>query len=111
MNGENSIIKRNVMRRVYFINTARKFTQPRVIKLGLLFLFVLLQSWFVSIPNVISNLSNPVRSLDTLYYFVVSAFMNTEVTVQALSLAIAIVGILFVRDFFKNSRAVSHQLS
>lgn len=99
------------MRRVYFISTARKFLQPRVIKLGLLFLFVVAQSWFVSVPNVIYNLGNPVKSLDTLYAFMVSAFLNTEITVQILSLAIAIVGILFVRDFFRNSAVVSQQLS
>jgi hypothetical protein len=111
MNGENSTIKRNVMRRVYFAHTARKFLQPRVIKLGLLFLFVALQSAFVSLPNVISNLGNPAQSFRGLYAFIVSAFMNTEVTVQLLSVGIAVVGVLFVRDFFRNSRVLAAQLS
>lgn len=106
-----SIIKRNVMRRVRFIYFSKKVLQPRFIKLGLLLLFLLAQSWFVSIPNIVSNLGNPMRSIDTLYVFVVSAFMNTEITVQLLSVAIAIVGILFVRDFIRGSEVIAPQLS
>lgn len=106
-----STIKRNVMRRVYFAHTARKFFQPSVLKLGLLFLFVLVQSMFVSLPHIISNLGNPARSFSSLYAFVVSAFVHTEITVQLLSIAIAVVGVLFVRDFFRNSKVLSPQLS
>lgn len=107
----NSIIKKNVMRRVRFVHFARKFLEPRVIKFSLLLLFLLVQSWFVSVPNIISNLGNPMRNFDALYAFIVSAFLNTEITVQVLSIAIAIVGILFVRDFVRSSRVIAPQLS
>ena len=114
MNNQDSIIKKNVMRRVYFINTTRKFTEPRVIKLGLLFVFVAMQSLFVSIPHVISNLQTSAHSLSGAYGFMVAAFLNTQLAVQVISVAIALVAIWFVSDFVRGvtgSKMMSQGLS
>lgn len=111
MNNQDSIIKKNVMRRVYFINTARKFTEPRVIKLGLLFVFVATQSLFVSIPHVVSNLGNATHSLEGFFSFIMAAFLNTQLAVQIISVAIALVAIWFISDFIKSSKMAPQRLN
>ncbi len=107
MEPESSIVVKNVMRRVRFIHFGRKFFEPRVFKLGLLFLFVVLQSYLVSIPNVVSNLTNSARSFETLYGFLVAAFANTGLVVQALSVAMVVVAALFVRDLTRKSSRIA----
>src|SRR5882762_1345766 len=103
MNQEHSIIKKNVMRRVRFIHFTRKILNPKTIKLGVLVVFLALESWFVSIPHVVSNFGNSAKSFGSLYAYVVSAFLNTQITVQLLSVGIAIIGILFALDFARKS--------
>ena len=108
MEQEMKSIKFAVMRRVRFVYFARKFFEPRNVKIGLIILFVAVESFLVSIPHVLTNLVNILKNnfgdVNAMYSFLSSAFLQTQISVQILTLGIFAVCLFFAMDILKVSR-------
>ncbi len=91
-------LESRIMRRVYFIWTARKMVSPRAFKAYALvaFSFALVSS--VSVTNVIANapeFSNVAKNIR----FFVNATTGTDTAVQLLLIGIFLAVVLLLRDF------------
>jgi hypothetical protein len=96
------------MRRVYAVWALKKLTSPFAMKL-LVLAGVLRQSFsMVSVPNVIKNspsFFNPVASSE----FLSRAFMNTEISVQLLVIAILSLSLWLIRDAMSKPHSFAYQ--
>ncbi|MDP3661428.1 MAG: hypothetical protein Q8R17_01055 [bacterium] len=96
-------VRREVMRRVYVVFFLRKVVKPFLVKMGSVAALALVATAFVSVQNVLGNMPSPAE-FAAFGKFVLSAFLNTELTVQALSLALAVLAVFAVRDLTRVSR-------
>ncbi len=84
-------LKRNIMRRVYFIYAVRTIFSKKAIKfvpIALVAAELTPFLPFISIRNVIANMSNA-ADIKAFYFFNLSAFLNTEFVVQTSVVALA----------------------
>lgn len=94
-------LKKQVMTRIYFISSLRKILSPLGLKAtGVLMLFLMLQ-FSISMGDIISNLINVSKKFSDIDDFILGAFLNTGLLVQAISLAIVLLIIFFARDLYK----------
>lgn len=91
------------MRRVYVVFFLRKVVRPFLVKMGSVAALALVATAFVSVQNVLGNMPSPAQ-FAAFGKFVLSAFLNTELTVQALSLVLAILAVFAIRDLTRVSR-------
>ena len=77
------------MRRVYVVFFVRKVVKPFVIKMGSVAALAVAVAALVSVQNVLGNMPSPAEFV-SFGKFIFSAFANTELSVQALSLAVAL---------------------
>jgi len=96
----NHELKVRIMRRVYVIYYMRKALSPRALKIYAFTAACLGTLSVVSVSNVLANMPGDLAGIGA---FLVAAFANTQVTVQALSvaafLALAILIVDIIRSF------------
>ncbi|MBI2618337.1 hypothetical protein HYW58_02715 [Candidatus Kaiserbacteria bacterium] len=98
---ENSILEQKIMARVGRIHSLKRVLNPLMLKV---YAFVAVSAGMlslVSIKNVFLNMP-PLFELQGVYYFVIAALRNTELSVQIISLALFILVLLLVRDTVRN---------
>lgn len=94
-NQSNSRILNTVMRRVRIIRVLRPVASTTTLACGLLFLSLLGIGKEVFVAQVFENMPGNVAALGT---FFISAFANTTLLVQGLSLTVLAAGVWFLRD-------------
>ncbi|OHA19357.1 MAG: hypothetical protein A3C08_01455 [Candidatus Taylorbacteria bacterium RIFCSPHIGHO2_02_FULL_47_18] len=98
-------VRRDIMRRVYVVFFVRKVVKPFVIKMGSVAALAVAVAALVSVQNVLGNMPSPAEFV-SFGKFIFSAFANTELSVQALSLAVAVLAAFAVRDLARVSRLI-----
>lgn len=101
MENLNEQLKQNVMNRVARIHAWKAWkasARPFVIECATLFCLIFISALLISLHNIFTNMSATNHSLDSLYRFVISAFVKTELSVKTLSLAILVLCGLIARD-------------
>ncbi len=93
------------MRRVYVVFFLRKVVKPFVIKMGSVAALGVAVATLVSVQNVLGNMPSPSEFV-SFGKFVFSAFANTELSVQALLLAVAVLAAFAARDLARVSRLI-----
>ena len=93
-------IRREVMRRVYVVFFLRKVAKPLAIKGAFAVGFVAYAAALVSVRNVFWNMPSPAELL-SFAKFIVSAFANTELAVQALTLGLAALAAFALLDLLR----------
>ena len=93
-------VRREVMRRIYFIFFASTVMKPLAIKGAFAAVFAVGVAALVSVRNVYWNSPSPAE-LAAFAKFVLSAFAHTDFVVQALSLSLAILALWALRDFYR----------
>jgi hypothetical protein len=93
-------LKKKIMRRVYGTFFVRKVSSPFAVKLYILVSFTGFLISQISLGNVVANMPQ-VTNLGALYRFSTSAFLNTEMIVQLLSLGALIATVLLFKDVVK----------
>ena len=93
----NEQLKKETMGRIYMIFFMKKLYGRVAIKIYALAGLVLLQSWLVSIKNVITNMP-AFTDLSAMYNFYSYAFLNTQMPVQVALVASFAVGLWLFRD-------------
>lgn len=111
MTKEEQILKNEIMMRVRFVYGVRALPRVFVPKLALLASLVAVAGFFVSMPHVFANMPS-LFDIQNFAQFFVSAFLNTKLTIQLVSLGTLVVLGLMVRDIMKvfrtfNLRAVA----
>ena len=96
-------VRRDIMRRVYVVFFLRKVVKPFVIKMGSVAALGVAVAALVSVRNVLGNMPSPAEFV-SFGKFIFSAFANTELSVQALSLAVALLAAFAIRDLARVSR-------
>lgn len=96
-------VKREVMRRVYVVFFLRKVVKPFMVKMGSVAALVLAATAFVSVQNVLGNMPSPAE-FAAFGKFMLSAFLNTQLIVQAITLALAVLAVFAIRDLTRVSR-------
>ena len=89
-----------IMRRVYMIWVARRVVNPFTIKVAGLLAILAWMRQYVSIKHVLYNspsFANPAAA----FSFFSHAFWNTGRVVEALTIALIVVGLFLVRDAIK----------
>lgn len=88
-------MKNRIMIGVYIIFIIRKLKNPLFLKLSFLLISALSILSIVSIQHIINNTPHDVVSI---YHFFLTAFMNTKITVQAMTLLLTTVGMFLLKD-------------
>ncbi len=99
-------MKNKIMFGVYLIYLSRKLRSPFVAESFAFVIFVLLLSIFVSIPSVLSNMSN---SQDFVRYFTI-AFSNTNSVVQIILVLALIPAIFLMKDIATLAQLVERRI-
>lgn len=92
-------MKNDVMNRVKSIYYMRTVVRPLLIKAGLFLVAVIAISSLVSIPNIISNMT---QSQKDYVSYLFEAFLQTKLVVQVVLVMATIFFALFVQDLIKN---------
>ncbi|PCI29013.1 hypothetical protein COB55_02995 [Candidatus Wolfebacteria bacterium] len=92
------ILKRNIMRRVYFACLVRKLKNPLLLKTGAILVLGTTTLILVSVKDIMINApwTNPM----SLYQFSTHAFMHTEIMVKLLTISVVGSGIWITRKAF-----------
>jgi|SRR3989344_7531110 len=88
-----------IMRRVYVIYYMRKALSPRALKIYAFIAACLGTASVVSVSNVLANMPSDLAGISA---FLVAAFTNTQVVVQALSLAALATLCVLVADIVRS---------
>jgi len=99
-------LKKKIMRRIYFMFFLQKVFNSFAVKVYALISFVGFMIVQVSLVNVIANMPN-MANINALYRFFVSAFLNTEFIVQALTLGALTATLLLLKDIAKTYLGVN----
>lgn len=93
--------KNAVLNRVRTVYVIRRVLNLLGFKFGWLVVLLLAFGWLVSVVNVLRNFLNTAKDFNGAFDFVASAFLNTDLVVQAISVGIVAVGVFFVFDLYK----------
>lgn len=85
------------MRRVRTIATLRKVFSPVLIRLYALAVFSAVLAMLVSLQNIFQNIPN-ILEYERFFTYAVVAFTHTELAVQTIVVASALIGVLVLRD-------------
>ena len=96
-------IRREVMRRIYFIFFARTVVKPLAVKGVFALAGAAAVAGLVSVRSVYWNSPSPAE-FAAFGKFVLSAFLNTELAVQALALVLVALAAWSLRDLARISR-------
>jgi len=101
-------LKKQIMRRVYIIWFMRLALSPISLKIAAVFMLMWQFTAYVSVAQVFVN--SPISRGDLLesFYFLKSAFMNTEAITLMLMVGIAFVGGLLVKDAIRRRTDAAH---
>jgi hypothetical protein len=94
---ENEQLKMDIMRRIERVYFMRSVVRPFVLECIALSALIGSTAFFVSLPNIILNAHSEV-SVSGFIKFLFSAFLNTELSVQVITVAAGVVVILVARD-------------
>lgn len=97
-------LETRIMNRVGRIYILKQVITPMTLKLAALTVCVVAAASLVSVANVVANLSS-VGSPEALVRFFSSAFLNTELTVKLLALAVVGTSLLILGDLLRGSAA------
>lgn len=86
MSVTNIKLKRQIMRRVYFISLLKRVLHPFVLKGAVLVVLIVIGSILVSVPNVIVNMIGAIKA-GSFFSFIINTVLRTEVLVQVVSLS------------------------
>ena len=103
MTQEELILKQQIMMRVRFVYGVKSLPRVFIPKLALLASLVAVAGFFVSVPNVLHNMPN-LFEVENFARFFVTAFLNTKIAIQAISLGTVAVMFLMVRDLTRTLR-------
>jgi hypothetical protein len=106
MTKEESILKDQIMMRVRFVYGVKSLPRVFIPKLALLASLVAIAGFFVSVPNVLQNMPS-LFEIQSFANFFMAAFLNTKITIQAVSLGTLLIVALMVRDIAKVFRTGS----
>ncbi len=106
----NSRIEVTVMRRVRVLSFLRTLVSPAALRLYALATFSVLLTSMVSVSNILSNVPNVVEYERFLTYVVV-AFTHTELPVQLIVVASALIGMMVLRDVVRPTKALQRSYS
>lgn len=94
-------IKQNVMRRVWFVYRMRHIVNPVSAKVLACLVLAVVTASVISVRNVLMNLPT-LSDIPNLAKFVLAAFANTEVVVQASVILGAVLFLLLIRDTLRH---------
>lgn len=97
-----SVLQQDVMRRVYFIHLMKKITQPVVSEIVFILALIFGETFFVSFGDVYVN-AGTTDTLGGFFVFAVSAFLNTNFAVQAMTVGIAAASVFLSIHLYKQS--------
>lgn len=103
MTKEEQILKQEIMMRVRFIYGVKALPGVFIPKLALLASMVAVTGFFVSMPNVLSNMPN-ILDIGNFMNFLMSAFVNTKLAVQMACMVATVVSLFMLRDVVKTFR-------
>ncbi len=106
MTKEELILKEQIMMRVRFIYGVKSLPRVFIPKLALLASLVAVAGFFVSVPNVLHNMPS-LFEIGNFTRFVVTAFLNTKLAIQVMSIVSFAVTVFMVRDITKVFRTSS----
>lgn len=89
--------------RVRFIYGVKALPGVFIPKLALLASMVAVTGFFVSMPNVLSNMPN-ILDIGNFMNFLMSAFVNTKLAVQMACMVATVVSLFMLRDVVKTFR-------
>ena len=103
---QDSVLKKRIMRRVYFVYYAKRVLSPLAIKfyLGAVILGGILST--VSVTSVFRNIPS-FTDFGALSYFSKYAFMHTELTVQVLLVGGLAFSLFVARELLKSRGVIS----
>ncbi len=110
MTKQEQILKDNIMRRVMFIYGVKRLPSVFLPKLAILSTLVAFTGFFVSVPNVFRNMPN-ILDVQKFFAFSTSAFLNTRLTIQIISLGALVMFFYMLRDLFKVLLSRTHAVS
>ncbi len=102
---QNNYVKKNVMRRVYIVYLLRAVARPLLIELAVIAALIMSVGFFVSVQSVFHNALS-VSNIVDFGRFIIDAFTNTQIVVQALSILVLVVCIGLVYDTIRRIRNV-----
>ena len=88
------------MRRVYMVYLARKVANPFSVKVALVLVLLAYLRQYVSIKHVLVNSPSFMNPAEAFNFFG-HAFFNTTLAVEAITVGLVVVGVLFLRDAFR----------
>lgn len=100
-------LKKQIMRRIYTVWVLRTLSQPALLKIYTLAVFILFSSRYVSIKDVSSNFLTVYKT--SFSSFMYSAFANTEIITLMLMIGMVFILSWLMKDFLftqKNHLAV-----
>lgn len=100
----NSRIEVTVMRRVRVLSFVRMLVSPAALRLYLLVVFSAALTSMVSISNIANNVPN-IFEYERFLTYVVVAFSHTELAVQIIVVASALIGTMVLRDAMRPIKA------
>lgn len=97
----NQELNKNIMRRVYIVHRLRKIFSPLGLKMTVFLFLLALELLTVSVWSVAVNFFRVSKDFGTAYDFIINAFLNTGLVVQAVSAALFVLAVLFAWDLYK----------
>ncbi len=85
------------MRRVRFIHALKSAGTPLIAKFAVFAGLLALAGFFVSFPHVVKNMPS-FFEMEQFFRFVLVAFLNTKMAIQAITLGTLILLLLMMRD-------------
>lgn len=95
-----NILKKKIMRRVYTIYLLKKIINPFAFKVYALAISVTGVVSLVSVTDILANIPNLGSS--SIFNFSYNAFVNTEITVQALVISLTMFMLWLIADGVRN---------
>lgn len=93
-------LERSTMRRIYGIWFVRTVASPAVVKALIASALLWRLKEYVSLRNVIANAPS-LANVGSAFVFFENAFFHTQLAVQAMILALLVVGVWFMRDMIR----------
>lgn len=102
-------VRREVMRRVYMVFFLRTVVKPFALKAASAGALAVVGAALISVRSVWFNMPS-IAEAASVAKFLLSAFLNTELAVQALALGLVVLAALALRDLLRAARFLSRTL-
>ncbi len=102
----NLTVKKRIMFGVFVLYFVRKLKEPFVSEPLIFLTLTALLSYFVSIPNILTNM----RADGNFLRYFIMAFLNTNFVVQAILIAVCVITMFFAYNLYNFTGKLASQL-